>query len=204
MWSQPRSQFNVLRESSLYGAEEVTRLLQSLNHCLSKRENKFRKASVRAYVYVQADIEKINRNWGHVMTQSSESSLSMLFYTLNHHSCSHLAYLIKIKLNHKPFFFLIKYIKEDGAQCEGWAQCCIADCWWNGKAITVEERLLLVYIFKAPAQSHTIPESLVTWHIRVVLCGHSSKRRFRCIILGKHVPLAWAIHNDFNNVRVLI
>lgn len=39
------------------------------------------------------------------MTQSSESSLSMLFYTLNHHSCSHLAYLIKIKLNHKPFFF---------------------------------------------------------------------------------------------------
>lgn len=40
------------------------------------------------------------------MTQSSESSLSMLFYTLNHHSCSHLAYLIKIKLNHKPFFKL--------------------------------------------------------------------------------------------------
>lgn len=46
------------------------------------------------------------------MTQSSESSLSMLFYTLNHHSCSHLAYLIKIKLNHKPFFFFLLNISR--------------------------------------------------------------------------------------------
>lgn len=46
------------------------------------------------------------------MTQSSESSRSMLFYTLNHHSCSHLAYLIKIKLNHKPFFFKLNISRK--------------------------------------------------------------------------------------------
>ena len=48
MWSRPRSQFNVLNESGLYGAGEVTQLPRSLNHWQSDRENKFIKPSMKA------------------------------------------------------------------------------------------------------------------------------------------------------------
>lgn len=68
MCSQPRSQFNVLKESSFYRAGEVTLLPRPLNHRWAERDNMLMKPKISAAVESQIINGNIGVGWLRVTT----------------------------------------------------------------------------------------------------------------------------------------